>query len=240
MTRPHEHRHVPPIPRRFLRRGRVALRAGDRRRAAGAREPAGHGHGRRDAGSAGRHLRPDSNGTCPAAPIPTWPCTTWNGSCGRRETRLAVGTLFERDPQALPTLLQIFAASQYLERSAGDRPGGLRPAAAHRGAAGGRQALVDELVAEIAALEHETAVLRALRRFKRRETLRIAYGDIVREQSLRTVTTQISFVADAILEAAVAGGAAEVSAPSAARRSGPTASPPASSCWAWASSAAWN
>ena len=66
-----------------------------------------------------------------------------------------------------------------------------------------REALVDELVAEIAALEHETAVLRALRRFKRRETLRIAYGDIVREQSLRTVTTQISFLADAIVEAAL-------------------------------------
>ncbi len=66
-----------------------------------------------------------------------------------------------------------------------------------------RQALVDELVAEVAVMEHDTSVLRALRRFKRRETLRIAYGDIVREQSLRTVTTQISFVADALVEAAL-------------------------------------
>ena len=45
--------------------------------------------------------------------------------------------------------------------------------------------------------------MRALRRFKRRETLRIAYGDIVREQSLKTVTKQISFLADAIVEAAL-------------------------------------
>ena len=52
-------------------------------------------------------------------------------------------------------------------------------------------------------MEHDPAVLRSLRRFKRRETLRIAYGDIVREQPLQTVTTQISFLADAIVEAAL-------------------------------------
>jgi glutamate-ammonia-ligase adenylyltransferase len=52
--------------------------------------------------------------------------------------------------------------------------------------------------------EHEPAVLSALRRFKHREMLRIAYGDIVREQSLPTVTGQISHLADAILEAALA------------------------------------
>ena len=49
---------------------------------------------------------------------------------------LAVGTLFERDPQALPTLLQIFATSQYLSDLLVTDPGGLRPAAADRGAAG--------------------------------------------------------------------------------------------------------
>ena len=46
-------------------------------------------------------------------------------------------------------------------------------------------------------------MLRALRRFKRRETLRIAYGDIVREQPLQTVTAQSDHLADAILEAAL-------------------------------------
>ena len=59
------------------------------------------------------------------------------------------------------------------------------------------------MTAEIHALEHEAVVMRALRRFKRRETLRIAYGDIIREQSLRAVTMQISFLADAVLEAAL-------------------------------------
>ena len=63
--------------------------------------------------------------------------------------------------------------------------------------------LVEDLVAEIAALDHEQMVLRSLRRFKRRETLRIAYGDIIREQSLQTVTSQISYLADAMVEGAL-------------------------------------
>ena len=63
--------------------------------------------------------------------------------------------------------------------------------------------LVEDLVAEISALEHEQAVLHSLRRFKHRETLRIVYGDIIREQSLQTVTAQISYLADTILEGAL-------------------------------------
>ncbi len=122
-----------------------------------------------------------------------------------RATRnpLAAGTLFERDPLALPTLLQIFATSQYLSDLLVRDPEGFDLLRLTEGQPVARRALVEELVAEIAALEHETAVIRALRRFKRRETLRIAYADIVREQNLRTVTKQISFVAEAILEAAL-------------------------------------
>ena len=115
---------------------------------------------------------------------------------------LAIGTFFERDPQAMPTLLQILSASQYLGDLLVSDPEGFDLVRLTDGQPVARQALVGELTAEIAALEHETVVLRALRRFKRRETLRIAYGDIVRGQSLRTVTTQISFVADALVEAA--------------------------------------
>ena len=116
---------------------------------------------------------------------------------------LAVGTLFERDGQALPTLLQIFASSQYLSDLLVMDSAGFDLLRLTEGQPVTRQALVDELAAEVAVLEHDTSVLRALRRFKRRETLRIAHGDIVREQSLKTVTTQISSVADAVLEAAV-------------------------------------
>ena len=59
------------------------------------------------------------------------------------------------------------------------------------------------LVADVRALSSEEEVMAALRRFKRRETLRIAYGDIVKGHSVAKVTRQISYVADAIVEAAV-------------------------------------
>jgi [glutamine synthetase] adenylyltransferase / [glutamine synthetase]-adenylyl-L-tyrosine phosphorylase len=116
---------------------------------------------------------------------------------------LAIGTFFERDPQALPTLMQIFSNSQYLSDLLVADPEGFDLVRLTEGQPVARQHLVDELTAEIAAFERDADVLRALRRFKRRETLRIAYGDIVHEQSLQTVTKQISFLADAIVEAAL-------------------------------------
>lgn len=116
---------------------------------------------------------------------------------------LGLGAFFERDPQALPTLLQVFSTSQYLSDLLVTDPEGFDLVRMTDGQPVARQGLVDELTSEIAAFDHEAGLLRALRRFKRRETLRIAYGDIVREQSLQTVTKQISFLADAIVESAL-------------------------------------
>ena len=116
---------------------------------------------------------------------------------------LSIGTLFERDATALPTLIQIFSTSQHFSDLLIADPEGLDLLRLTEGAPVARQMLVEDLVAEVSALEHEQTVLRSLRRFKRRETLRITYGDIIREQSLQTVTAQISYLADAILEGAL-------------------------------------
>lgn len=116
---------------------------------------------------------------------------------------LALGTLFERDTDALPTLVQIMAASQHLSEVLVNDPEGFDLLRLTEGAPAARQMLVDDITAEVAALDHDLAVLRALRRFKRRETLRIAYGDILREQPLSVVALQISYLADALLEAAL-------------------------------------
>ena len=116
---------------------------------------------------------------------------------------LALGAFFERDPEALSTLIQIFSTSQHLSDLLVADPESFDLLRLTGGQPYARQALVEELVSEVVALEQDEAVMRALRRFKRRETLRIAYGDIVREQSLHTVTSQISYLADAIVEAAL-------------------------------------
>ncbi len=126
---------------------------------------------------------------------------------------LSLCSLFERDREALPILLQIFATSQHLsdllivDSESYDllRITGGEPVA--------RDSLVDELCSEIAALsDDEAAASAALRRFKRRETLRVAYGDIIRGQSLDVVARQISHVADAIVEAALLAARARVEA----------------------------
>lgn len=116
---------------------------------------------------------------------------------------LSLASLFERDREALPILVQIFSTSQHLsdlliaDNEAYDLLRLTEGTPVHR------ETLVEELATEVAALPDERAVMTALRRLKRRETLRICYGDIVRRQRLETVTAQISNLADAIVEAAV-------------------------------------
>ncbi len=113
---------------------------------------------------------------------------------------LALGTLFDRDPGTLPVLVQILSTSQHFSDLLVSDPEIFDLLRLTEGRPIARETLAGELVAEVEALESEEAVLRALRRFKRREMMRIAYGDIVRRQPLRTVTAQISYLADALLE----------------------------------------
>ena len=118
-------------------------------------------------------------------------------------TPLALGGLFERDTNSLPILLQIFSTSQYLSElliTDSESYDLLRMTEGHPVA---RDVLVDEICSEVAAAADEVEAMTALRRLKHRETLRIAYGDIIRSQPLETVTAQISHLAEAILEAAV-------------------------------------
>ncbi len=122
---------------------------------------------------------------------------------GAARNPLALGALFQRDRDALPTLLQIFAASQHFSDLLIHDSEAYDLLRLTEGQPASREALVQDLVAEVEAIDHDQGVLQALRRFKHRETLRIAYGDIIREQSLQTVTHQISYLADAILEAAL-------------------------------------
>jgi glutamate-ammonia-ligase adenylyltransferase len=116
---------------------------------------------------------------------------------------LAAAALFERDRQALAPLLMLFNASQNLADMLVNDPESYDLLRMTGGRAVARDVLVDELIEDIRALSSEEEVMAALRRFKRRETLRVAYGDIVKGHSVARVTRQISYVADAIVEAAV-------------------------------------
>lgn len=116
---------------------------------------------------------------------------------------LSTAALCERDPQAIPTLVKIFAASPHLAEVVISDPESWEEVRLGQGRPEKAEALAAALQADVAAVSDPDDVMRALRRFKRRQTLRIAYGDIVGGQRLETIVAQVSHVADAIVAAAV-------------------------------------
>ena len=116
---------------------------------------------------------------------------------------LALASLIERDAEALAILVQIFSTSQHLSDILIQDSESYDLLRITEGQPVSREVLAAEICSEVAALNDLKSVTIALRRYKRRETLRIAYGDIVRGQSLEAVTRQVSYLADAICEAAL-------------------------------------
>ncbi|MFN5755446.1 MAG: bifunctional [glutamate--ammonia ligase]-adenylyl-L-tyrosine phosphorylase/[glutamate--ammonia-ligase] adenylyltransferase, partial [Planctomycetia bacterium] len=122
---------------------------------------------------------------------------------GAVRSPLSTATLFERDPAALETLLKIFSASPHLAELVIADPESWEEIRVGQGRPEKKDSLAAALRAEMAVAGDPEAAMRTLRRFKRRETLRIAYGDIVGRQRLETVVAQISHVADVIVAEAV-------------------------------------
>ncbi|MEN1679316.1 MAG: bifunctional [glutamate--ammonia ligase]-adenylyl-L-tyrosine phosphorylase/[glutamate--ammonia-ligase] adenylyltransferase [Planctomycetota bacterium] len=142
-----------------------------------------------------------------AAPSLADPDMAWNNLekflCAARSP-MSLAALFERDPAALPGLLQILSSSQYLSDLVVQDEDAYDLVRVTEGRPVTRDGLVEELKAEVGTLTDRVEAMSALRRSKHRETLRIAYGDLVRGQEVDTVARQISFLADALVEAALA------------------------------------
>lgn len=107
------------------------------------------------------------------------------------------------DGTILVPLLEIFSTSQYLSDLLIQEPGLFLMVRKTEGRPLARQVLTEELVSDLNRCDKDADVLLAIRRFKHRQMLRIAYGDIIRRQSLEIVTQQISYVADAAVEGAL-------------------------------------
>jgi len=116
---------------------------------------------------------------------------------------LSMAALFERDTTALPNLLLMFSTSQHLSDQLCSDAESYDLLRLTEGQPVARELLVEELVSSVRSVTNEPDVLTMLRRFKRRETLRIAYGDIVEQIPVGQITRQISYVADAIVAAAL-------------------------------------
>lgn len=115
---------------------------------------------------------------------------------------LALATLMQRDESTLSILLHIFSASQYLSDLIIQQPENFDHLRLTGGQPVGREDLVFDLAQETEGLQDIAAISRIVRRFKQRETLRIAYGDILRNVPLQVTSEQISYVADSVCQAA--------------------------------------
>ena len=119
------------------------------------------------------------------------------------ESPLSTIALFEHEPEALEALLAILATSPFLGEIVIAEPDVWERIRSGGGRPEKRESLRDILRSEVGDSLDSAFVMQVLRRFKRREILRVAYGDIVKHQRLETVVDQISAIADCIIDEAL-------------------------------------
>ena len=116
---------------------------------------------------------------------------------------LSFGTLVQQDDESLLVLLKLFSASPLFGDMLVRDPAAFDLVRLTEGKPVERQDLVHELCGEVSLSSDADDVMETLRVFKRRETLRIAYGDFVSGQPSNVVTAQLTILAEALCEAAM-------------------------------------
>jgi [glutamine synthetase] adenylyltransferase / [glutamine synthetase]-adenylyl-L-tyrosine phosphorylase len=115
---------------------------------------------------------------------------------------LALGALIERDGTSLPILLKMFSTSQHLSDLLVRDPESYDLLRLTEGLPVPRAMLIADLCSELEPVADLPLAMSILRRFKNREILRVAYGDIIGRQTIESTTSQLSYIADAVCEAA--------------------------------------
>jgi glutamate-ammonia-ligase adenylyltransferase len=112
--------------------------------------------------------------------------------------------LLDGRTRLLDTLLQLLSTSQYFSDLLGAHPDYLDMLRVPLRRSPSQDELQQQLQADVDAAFEDSAVLRAFRRFRQRQVLRIGTNDIIRDRPLEEITRDISRVADAALEVALA------------------------------------
>ena len=108
---------------------------------------------------------------------------------------------FERDPQALPVLLEVFSVSRWLANRLISDPESFDLLRQGRVQGPERRDLVHELAAELSGIDQTSRAAVAVRKFYSREVVRIAYAEFTGRLSPEKVGRQLAHLADAVLEA---------------------------------------
>lgn len=116
---------------------------------------------------------------------------------------IALGSLWERDSTALPTLLIMFSASVQIADLLIQDPEGYDLLRMTDGQPVDRHILLDEIRSEVLSLAGDPDISEQLERIRNRELLRIAYGDLVMNQTADVVANQASILCESLLHSAV-------------------------------------
>jgi len=139
----------------------------------------------------------------PRSPDPDLALNNLERVLARPAARTMLPALVEGRGRTLDTLLRLLGASLFFADVVSADPEAvelLRGPARHPPAV---DELAAQLRADVDAAGDEATVLRAFRRFRRRQILRIGVNDIVRDRPLEEVTRDISRAAEAAIEVAV-------------------------------------
>jgi glutamate-ammonia-ligase adenylyltransferase len=118
--------------------------------------------------------------------------------------RASLPLLLEGRARSLEILLQLLSTSQFFSDLLVANPDYLDMLRVPLRRSPSQKEMQEQLQAEVDAAFEDSAALRAFRRFRQRQTLRIGTNDIIRERPLEEITRDISRVADAALEVALA------------------------------------
>ncbi|MGE3805039.1 MAG: bifunctional [glutamate--ammonia ligase]-adenylyl-L-tyrosine phosphorylase/[glutamate--ammonia-ligase] adenylyltransferase [Gemmataceae bacterium] len=119
--------------------------------------------------------------------------------------------LLEGRARILETLIQLFCTSQYFSDLLVANPDYLDMLRVPLRRSPSLKEMVEQLRSEVEASYEDSAVLRAFRRFRQKQFLRIGTNDIIRDRPLEEITRDLSRVADACLEVALASSLKTVS-----------------------------
>ncbi len=114
-----------------------------------------------------------------------------------------LGFLLEGRARSLEILLQLLSTSQFFSDLLVANPDYLDMLRVPLRRSPSQQEMQDQLQADVDTAFEDSAVLRAFRRFRQRQVLRIGTNDIIRDRPLEEITRDISRVADAALEVAM-------------------------------------
>jgi glutamate-ammonia-ligase adenylyltransferase len=120
-------------------------------------------------------------------------------------------TLYENRARTLEILVQLFGTSQSFSDLLALNPDYLDMLRVPLRRSPSAAELQAQLQAEVDAAFEDSAVLRAFRRFRQRQMLRIGTNDVIRDRPLEEITRDIARVADVALEVALATAGRQVS-----------------------------